>query len=65
MKANTAKAGLEMNLCAAVQGQGPSSAPEGKYQDGTGHVYINRPHKLSINKSALLREIFINDKIYI
>lgn len=60
MKANKAKAGLEINLLAVVQGWGPSSAPEGKNQDGTGYIYTSRPHKLSINKSALLLEIFIN-----
>lgn len=41
MKANKAKAGLEINLLAVVQGWGPSSAPEGKNQDGTGYIYTN------------------------
>lgn len=60
MKAHIAKASLEINLFAVVQGQGPSSAPEVKNQDGTDHVYITRPHKLNIKKSALVLQIFIN-----
>lgn len=38
MKAHIAKAGLEINLFAVVQGQGPPPAPEVKNYDGTDHV---------------------------